>query len=73
MKNSTELQNLKNVLFNKGSNDEGVYMLCAVMELVGGYEQLMNLPLSSLKEIIKYLEFVNKQQEKIKMPRMRRR
>jgi len=43
------------------------------MELVGGYEQLMNLPLSSLKEIIKYLEFVNKQQEKIKMPRMRRR
>ena len=72
MKNQTNLQNLKNALFNK-EKDEGIYNLCAVMELVGGYDQLMNLPLPALKEIIKYLEFVNKQQENSSSGTRRRR
>jgi len=71
MKNKTNLQNLKNALFNRQS-DEGVFNLCAVMELVGGYSELMNLPLPALKEIMNYMEFVNKQQEK-SMPKMKGR
>ena len=71
MRDKTNLQDLKNALFSK-QNDEGVFNLCAVMELVGGYSELMNLPLPALKEIIKYLEFVNEKQEK-SMPSMPRR
>ena len=74
MEKSTELEKLKKQLFNGESNDEGVFNLCAVMELVGGYEQMMNLPLSALPQIFKYLEFVNKETNKgmPKMPRGRR-
>lgn len=71
MKNSTSLQRLKNVLHNNEGKDEGVYNLCAVMELVGGYSELMNLSLSAVHEILDYLEFVNKEQTK-NMPKTRR-
>ena len=67
MKNQTNLQDLKTAL-NK-PKDEGVYNLCAVMELVGGYDQLMNLPMSAISQILKYIEFVNKKQED-SMPKM---
>jgi len=45
------------------------------MEVVGGYSELMNLPIPALQEVLKYLEFVNKQANKSmpKMPRMRKR
>lgn len=60
-------------MFNKESNNAEVFNLCAVMELVGGYSELMNLPIPALKEIIKYIEFINKESTKgMKTPRMKR-
>ena len=56
------LQKLKSVL-DKSKEDE-VFSLCAVMEICGGYEQLLNLPIPALNEIGRYLRFVNKQNQK---------
>ena len=56
----------------ESSENIEVYNLCSIMKLVGGYEQLMNLPLTAIKPILDYLEFVNKQQEKA-IPKMRKR
>jgi len=59
------LNQLKNVL-NKNSSEETntVRTLYLVMEKVGGYEQLMNLTFSSLKEIIKCMEHFAKEEAK---------
>jgi hypothetical protein len=48
-KDSTELDNLKRKLFNKNSQseDDQITEMRAVMREVGGYEQLMNLPLTA--------------------------
>lgn len=59
-----ELENLKKSLqSNTGKEQEQVYVLCKVMEICGGYSELMNLPLPALNQIIKYLEYTNKKQE----------
>lgn len=59
------LQRLKNELFKQGTSEQDqVSSLCIVMEICGGYEQLMNLPLPALHEILKYLEWKAKQEEK---------
>lgn len=51
-----DLSQLKNIL-KKGRNERDViFNLCSIMELVGGYEQLMNLPLSTLEPILTYLK-----------------
>lgn len=70
-----DLNKLKQTLLGvKASEQEQIYSLCQIMEICGGYEQLMNLPLSSLKHIGKYLEKVNKEMQKgMKMPGMRKR
>lgn len=67
MEKSTELNKLRNKLFNNNSGNE-VYNLCAAMEVVGGYSELMNMPIPALIEVFKYLEYINKQSEK-GMPR----
>ena len=47
-KDSTELENLKKKLFKSSlSEDDQISEMRAVMREVGGYEQLMNLPLSA--------------------------
>lgn len=57
----SELEKLKKVLLGgQPTEQERIYSLCAVMEIVGGYDQLMNLPLPALNHILKYLEHVNK-------------
>lgn len=60
-----ELEQLKRRLFKQEpSEKDTVYNLIEVMKIVGGYEQLMNLSISSCMQIIKYLNFINKEQEK---------
>ena len=65
-----DLNKLKQTLLGVGnSEEEQIYSLCRIMEICGGYEQLMNLPLTSLKHIGKYLQKVNKEMEKgMKIP-----
>jgi len=47
------------------SNEQDtVTNLCFIMESVGGYEQLMNLPLSAIEPILKFMKFKNEQQAK---------
>jgi len=47
---------------SKGSSELGtVRTLYRVMEKVGGYEQLMNLSLPSLREIISCMEWESKE------------
>ena len=72
MTKSTGLDQLKNKLFNGQSELNQVFNLCAVMEICGGYKQLVNLPIPALNMIIKYLENVNKQANK-GMPKKGRR
>lgn len=62
MKGLTQLK--QRLLGQKSNEQETVYSLCAVMEKVGGYEQLMNLPMSALNEVLDYLEHINKPQKK---------
>jgi len=55
---------LKNVL-NKGNKDTNtIRTLYLVMEKVGGYEQLINLAVPALQEIIKCMEWENKEANK---------
>jgi len=71
-----ELQRLKRRLFKQEpSEQEQVYSLCAVMDICGGYEQLLNLPMPSLKHILKYLEEIRKQTDKNmpKKPHLKRK
>ena len=72
MTKSTSLDQLNNQLFNGQSELNQVFNLCSVMEICGGYQQLVNLPLPALNMIIKYLENVNKQANK-GMPKKGRR
>lgn len=59
-----ELIQLESVL-NKGKQEiNTVRTLYLVMEKVGGYEQLMNLTISSLNEIIKCIEHFAKEEAK---------
>lgn len=47
-----ELENLKQKLFKKGNqNPDEIWMMRAVMREVGGYEQLMKLPMSAYNAI----------------------
>jgi hypothetical protein len=65
-----ELERLKKKLFKQESSElDEIYSFCAIMELVGGYEQLLNLPLTALPLIFKYMEFINKEQEKAYKPK----
>lgn len=50
----------KRLLGQKKQNNNQIFNLCAVMEVVGGYDQLKNLPIPTLNWIIRYLEEKNK-------------
>ncbi len=50
---------------NKGEPEANIVRtLYLIMDKVGGYEQLMNLTFSTLNEIIKCMEWENKEQSK---------
>ena len=58
------LKNLQNIL-NKGKQESNtVKRLYGVMEKVGGYDQLMNLSLPALREILKCIEYFNREKSK---------
>jgi len=60
-----ELNQLKRRLLKQETSEKDlIFNLCEVMKIVGGYEQLMNLPIPALMEILKYLEHVNKEEQK---------
>jgi len=68
----SELEKLKRRLFKQEPSElDRIYNLCAVMEVCGGYEQLLNLPVAALNYILKYLEFLDKKAKK-EMPRIRK-
>jgi len=71
MTKSNSLNQLNNLLFNGQSELNQVFNLCSVMEICGGYEQLLNLPITALSSIIKYVEKMNKEASK-GMPRGKR-
>lgn len=55
------------MLGGEQDNDlQQVLGLCNIMETVGGYEQMMNMPLPALKEVEKYLEVKEKEIAKAK-------
>lgn len=62
------LEKLKSRLFQQGTNltqDKTiVYNLCTIMEMVGGYDALMELPIPAFCEILDYLEYKNKLEQK---------
>jgi len=71
-KGLTKLERLKRILAKEEpSKQKQIFSLCSVMETVGGYSELMNLPLPALMEIIKYLEFLDKEAKK-GMPKMKK-
>ena len=55
---------LKNVLNKEKQQINTVRTLYLIMEKVGGYEQLINLSIPTLNEIIKCMEWENKEQSK---------
>jgi len=61
-----QLAELKQRLKNTGlSNDQiTVVNLCEVMQVVGGYSQLLELPLPAIDAVLWYLEWKNKEEEK---------
>ena len=71
MTKSNSLNQLNNLLFNGQSELNQVFNLCSVMEICGGYEELLNLPIPALNMIIKYVEKMNKEASK-GMPRGKR-
>lgn len=64
-KDLTELENLKRRLFSKQhlSEDDQIIILRAVMREVGGYEQLMRLPITAYREIADSIA-IERQREK---------
>lgn len=65
-----DLSNLKQKLTGESVNEQQqVYNLCAVMEICGGYEQLINLDIPTLNQILKYLNEQSKLAEKSSNPK----
>lgn len=55
-----ELSNLRNRLFKGGSKRDQIFTYCELMQYVGGYEQMMNLPVTAVGPIIEYIKYKNK-------------
>jgi len=52
------------LLKQTSSEQEAVSCLCMLMETCGGYEELMNIPLSAVEPILKYLKWKQEQENK---------
>ena len=64
MKMLNSLEQLEKTLNKSKGEKNQVITLYMVMEKVGGYEQLLNLPLSSVKEIVECIEYEAKEKQK---------
>ena len=61
----SNLNQLKQRLLQNSNNEqEAVNNLCMIMEMCGGYNQLMELPITSVEPILKYLKFKREQEDK---------
>jgi len=52
------------LLKESNSEQDSVNNLCMIMEICGGYNQLMKLPMTSIDPILKYLKFKREQEDK---------
>jgi len=61
-----QIAELKQRLSNSGLSKDQITVinLCEVMKVVGGYGQLLELPMTAIDEILNYLEWKSKEQEK---------
>lgn len=62
----SELERLKKRLLSSKNKNNEAYNLCAVMEVVGGYSELMNMPLPAVEIVVEYLKEKNKPPKKMK-------
>lgn len=67
-----ELERLKRQLLKQEPSEQDfIRRLCQVMEIVGGYDNLMNLPMPALYQIFEYINYTEKksqdQYDKIKI------
>lgn len=68
-----ELENLKGKIFGQSDSDtEQTRVLIQIMREVGGYDNLMNMPIPALKQVYDFLKWEAKHMEK-KMPKIRKR
>lgn len=58
------LKNLSQRLCQDNQEVSTVRNLYLIMEKVGGYSELLNLPIVSLNEIIKCMDYFNKEESK---------
>ena len=59
------LDSLKRRVFNQEATEQDkVYLLCRAMQLVGGYEILMNMPIPSLVQVLKYIKASDNNEKK---------
>ena len=60
-----DLSLLKQRLLKESNSEQGsVNNLCMIMEICGGYNQLMEIPMTSIDPILKYLKFRREQEDK---------
>ena len=52
------------LLKESNSEQDSVNNLCMIMEICGGYNQLMEIPMTSIDPILKYLKFRREQEDK---------
>ena len=52
------------LLKQSSEEQDAVHNLCLIMEVVGGYNQLMELHLSAIEPILKFLKKRNEQENK---------
>ena len=59
---TAELERLKTRLLKSGptSDFSQVINLCEVMKVVGGFEQLMNMPIPSMQMVAEYINWVKR-------------
>ena len=70
---SNELEKLKNRILGQADSDtEQTRVLIQIMREVGGYEQLINMPISAIKQVYDFLKWEAKEFEK-KMPKAKRK
>jgi len=62
MKHLNQLR--ERLLSQSNSEQDAVNNLCMIMEICGGYNQLMEIPMTSIEPILKYLKLKREQEDK---------
>ena len=63
---TAELERLKKRLNKSSPNSDfaQVVNLCEVMRVVGGYDQLLSMPIPAMQEVAEYINWLNEQEKK---------